>query len=69
MPTKVLFHCEKKHDLTFHIPPHLLGIIVTKKGQTEVPEVFNCKDFDNVGFDTPSCAQCSHCFATEVNDE
>ena len=69
MPTKVSFHCEKEHDITFHVPPNTLGIYIVRKGQNEVPEKFECEDFDNVGFDTPSCAQCSHCIATEVNDE
>ena len=68
MATKVLFHCEKGHNITFQVPPHTLGIWVVKKGQSEVPENFECEDFENVGFDIKCCSVCNHCIATEVND-
>jgi len=70
MPTKVTIHCDKEHDITFSVPPHTLGILIVRKGQEdEVPENFQCEDFDNVGFDNPSCAVCQNCIATEVNNE
>ena len=66
MPTTLRFHCDKEHDLTFSVPPHTLGIIIVRKGQeNNVPEIYECKDFENVGFDTPTCAVCNYCIATE----
>lgn len=71
MPTRLVFHCEKGHNLTFYVPPGVLGIQIQRKNEDKEvgDDIMGCTDFENVGFDNPSCAVCNYCIATELGDD
>lgn len=71
MPTRLIFHCVKGHDLTFFVPQDDLGILVIRKHTLYEPEDgLLCPDFKDVRptLTRQSCGRCEHCIATELED-